>query len=130
MPQNLFAKICPLLLFNDDAIVRHLDRLYEVDDIHETAFLLQTCERENIPLKVLFHGGTTSMSLYGACTESSEVFDSRDRIGAKQIQFRLIGNGDYLLIYEAIHDGNQSDREWNPDVLAQLHESFQRTKLE
>jgi len=107
--------LSPLQL-NDDAIACHLDRLYEAG-IHEivSTFLIQTYEREGIPLPV-FHGDTTSMSVYGAYTRPSEALQivegySRDRIGGKQIQFGLIGNEDGILICGDVHDGNKLDKE-------------------
>jgi transposase len=74
----------------------------------------------------VFHGDTTSMSVYGAYTKPSQALHivegySRDRRGAKQIQFGLIGNADGIPLYGDVHDGNTSDKTWNPDVLSHLH---------
>lgn len=119
---------------NDDAIGRHLDRLNEAG-IHElvSSFLLQTYQREKLPLRC-FHGDTTSMSLYGAYEKPSDTLNitygySRDRAGAKQIQFGLIGNTEGIPFYADVHDGNTSDKEWNPDVLGKVHKQFQKANL-
>ncbi|MEG0260931.1 MAG: IS1634 family transposase [Lysinibacillus sp.] len=120
---------------NDDTIGRHFDRLYDTG-IHEviSTFLLQTYQQEKIPLNV-FHGDTTSMSLYGAYEKPNDALQitygySRDRAGAKQIQFGLIGNEDGIPIYADVHDGNTSDKEWNPQVLERLHRQFEQVELE
>jgi len=132
--QKLLHKDAYASQFNDDCIARHLDRL-EKAGIHElvSTFLLQTYKRENISMRT-FHGDTTSMSVYGAYDCPSDVLNitedySRDRQGAKQIQFGLIGNADGIPIYGDVHDGNKSDREWNPDVLRKLHEQFAAVDL-
>lgn len=75
------------------------------------------------------------MSVYGACTEPSDALQivqgySRDRIGAKQIQFGLSDNEDGIPFYGDVHDENQSDKEWNPEVFQKVHEQFQRAKLD
>nr|WP_245999765.1 IS1634 family transposase [Ectobacillus antri] len=120
--------------FNDDAIARHLDRLHDAG-IHEivSTFLLNTYKHENIPMRV-FHGDTISKSLYVAYDSPSKVLNitkgySRDRRGAKQIQFGLIGNEDGIPLYADVHDGNTSDKEWNPDVLKKLHGQFASVDL-
>ncbi|MEF3311881.1 IS1634 family transposase [Paenibacillus sp. GYB004] len=120
--------------FNDDALGRHLDRLYEAD-IHQlySAFQLHVYQHERIPMSV-FHGDTTSMSVYGAYTKPSKALQivegySRDRRGAKQIQFGLIGNSDGIPLYGDVHDGNTSDKTWNPDVLEKLHAQCAAVKL-
>jgi transposase len=120
--------------FNDDALGRHLDRLYEAD-IHQvySAFQLHVYQHERIPMRV-FHGDTTSMSVYGAYTKPSKALQivegySRDRRGAKQIQFGLIGNADGIPLYGDVHDGNTSDKTWNPDVLKKIHAQCAAVKL-
>ena len=119
---------------NDDAIGHHLDCLYEAR-IHAvvSAFLLRTYQHEQLPLRV-FHGDTTSMSLYGAYERPTDALNityeySRDRVGAKQIQFGLIGNEDGIPIYADVHDGNTSDKEWNPTVLNKVHEQLDKANL-
>ncbi|MBD2848683.1 IS1634 family transposase [Paenibacillus sp. IB182496] len=121
--------------FNDDALGRHLDRLHEAD-IHAvySAFQLQVYQHERIPMGV-FHGDTTSMSVYGAYTKPSETLQivegySRDRRGAKQIQLGLIGNTDGIPLYGDVHDGNTSDKTWNPEVLEKLHAQCAAAKLD
>lgn len=120
--------------FNDDALGRHLDRLYEAD-IHwiYSAFQLHVYQHERIQMAV-FHGDTTSMSVYGTYTKPSKALHivegySRDRRGAKQIQFGLIGNADGISFYGDVHDGNTSDKAWNPDVLEKLHAQCAAVKL-
>jgi transposase len=121
--------------FNDDALGHHLDRLYEAD-IHPiySAFQLHVYQHERIPMGV-FHCDTTSMSVYGAYTKPSQALQivegyTRDRRGAKQIQFGLIGNTDGISLYRDVHDGNTSDKTWNPDVLDNLHAQCAAVKLE
>ncbi|ASS99514.1 transposase [Geobacillus thermocatenulatus] len=123
--------------FNDDAIARHLDRLYDAG-IHSivSECLLQIYQKERIPLRV-FHADTTSFSLYGAYeSASSKTLNitygySRDgRSTEKQIQFGLVGNEEGLPLYADVHDGNLSDKTWNPSVLSRVHEQLQRAKIE
>lgn len=111
---------------NDDAIGRNLDRLHE-KAVHEvvSSFLLWTYQVEKLPLRC-FHGDTTSKSFYGAYENPLDTLNithgySRDRVGAKQIQFGLIGNKVGIPLYTDVHDGNTSDKEWNPDVLKKVH---------
>lgn len=119
---------------NDDAVGRHLDRLYEAG-MQEvvSSFLLQTYQIEKLPLR-LFHGDTTSKSVYGAYESPSDALHithgySRDRVGVKQIQFGLIGNTDGIPLYTDVHDGNTSDKEWNPDVLQKVHKQLEKAEL-
>lgn len=119
---------------NDDAIGRHLDRLYEAG-VHGlvSTFLLHTYQHEKLPLSML-HGDTTSMSLYGAYDRPTDALNitygySRDRAGAKQIQLGLIGNVDGIPLYADVHDGNTSDKEWNPDVLNKVHDQLHKANL-
>lgn len=119
---------------NDDAIGRHLDRLHEAG-IQElvSSFLLHTYQHEKLPLRY-FHGDTTSMSLYGAYENPSDTLKitygySRDRAGAKQIQFGLIGNTDGIPLYADVHDGNTSDKEWNPTVLQKVHAQLEKANV-
>ena len=119
---------------NDDAIGRHLDRLHEAG-IHEvvSSFLLRTYQTEKLPL-CCFHGDTTSKSVYGAYENPTDSLNithgySRDRVGAKQIQFGLIGNTDGIPLYADVHDGNTSDKEWNPDVLQKVHKQLEKAEL-
>ena len=119
---------------NDDAIGRHLDRLHEAG-IHEviSSLLLRTYQHEQLPLR-FFHGDTTSKSLYGAYDQPSDTLNmthgySRDRAGAKQIQFGLIGNTDGIPLYADVHDGNTSDKEWNPAVLQKVHTQLEKAEL-
>lgn len=119
---------------NDDAIGRHLDRLQGAG-IHEivSSFLLNTYRIEKLPIHC-FHGDTTSKSLYGAYESLADTLNitygySRDRVGAKQIQFGLIGNTDGIPLYADVHDGNTSDKEWNPDVLQKVHKQLEKAEL-
>lgn len=119
---------------NDDAIGRHLDRLHEAG-VHEvvSSFLLRTYQVEKLPLR-FFHGDTTSKSVYGAYESPADTLKithgySRDRVGAKQIQFGLIGNTDGIPLYADVHDGNTSDKEWNPAVLEKVHKQLEKAEL-
>lgn len=119
---------------NDDAIGRHLDRLHEAG-IHEivSSFLVHTYQVEKLPLR-FFHGDTTSKSVYGAYDSPADSLNithgySRNWIGAKQIQFGLIGNTDGIPLYADVHDGNTSDKEWNPDVLRKVQKQLEKAEL-
>lgn len=72
--------------------------------------------------------------MYGAYENSSDTLNithgySRDRAGAKQIQFGLIGNTDGIPLYADVHDGNTSDKEWNPAVLQKVHKQLEKAEL-
>lgn len=119
---------------NDDATGRDLDRLHEAG-IHEivSSFLLRTYRIEKLLLHC-FHGDTTSKSVYGAYENPADTLNitygySRDRVGAKQIQFGLFGNTDGIPLYADVHDGNTSDKEWNPDVLRKVHKQLEKAEL-
>nr|WP_251037662.1 IS1634 family transposase [Paenibacillus albidus] len=121
--------------FNDDALGRHLDRQYEAD-MHQiySAFQLHVYQHERLPMRV-FHSDTTSKSMYGAYATPSKALQlvegySRDRYGAKQLQFGLIGNADGIPLYGDVDDGNTSDKTWKPGVLSKLHAQCAAMKLE
>ncbi|BAU27221.1 transposase [Aneurinibacillus soli] len=120
--------------FNDDAIGHHLDRIEEAD-VHKVVseWLLHVYRHEDIPMRV-FHGDITSMSVYGAYIKPNESLQivegySRDRRGAKQIQFGLVGGTDGIPLYGDVHDGNTSDKTWNPDVLDKIHKQCASIEL-
>ncbi|WZX99240.1 IS1634 family transposase [Bacillus sp. FSL W7-1360] len=130
----LHEKVAPSF-FNDDALGRHLDRLHDAG-IHQllSSILLDVYKHEEIPLSV-FHGDTTSLSLYGAYDRPSRTLNitegySRDKPGYKQIQFGVVANEDGIPIYADVHDGNESDKSWNPQVLDQLHDQFSQVDLD
>jgi len=83
-----------------------------------------------------FHSDTTSKSVYGAnrATNENELFItegySRDRQGDKQFQYGLVVDGQGRPIYGDVHDGNTSDKTWNPDVLKKLDAQLQKVNLQ
>lgn len=96
--------------FNDDVLGRHLDRQYEVE-IHQvySTFQLQVHQHERIPMGV-FHGDYDEHVRLRRIHETEQSADivegySRDRRGAKQIQFGIPLHGD-------VYDGNTSDKTW------------------
>ncbi|OMF24601.1 hypothetical protein BK132_23375 [Paenibacillus sp. FSL H8-0259] len=75
------------------------------------------------------------MSVCGAYTNPFKMLNivegySCNRRGAKQIQFGLIDNADGIPLYGDVHEGNTSDKNWNPDVLEKLHTQCAAVKLE
>lgn len=123
--------------FNDDAISRHLDRLHDAD-IHQvfSELSLQAYRKEEVPIEVL-HGDTTSKSVYGSYASLDDSSDdllitegySRDRQGYKQFQYGMVSNKDGLPFYADVHDGNTSDKKWNPDILKELKKQFDKVNL-
>ncbi|KAF0993634.1 hypothetical protein BJQ97_00242 [Geobacillus sp. TFV-3] len=74
--------------FNNDAIARHLDRLYDAN-IHQviSACLVQIYKEEGIPLRV-FHADTTDVSVYGtyesASPDTLHIAHGYNRVFCKQ----------------------------------------------
>ncbi|EPZ37200.1 transposase, partial [Anoxybacillus ayderensis] len=97
--------------FNDDAIARHLDRLYEAN-IHQvlSSCLVQIYKKEGLSLRV-FHADTTDKTVYGAYESASpdalQITHgyNRHHRWQKQIGFGLIGNEDGIPFYGDVHDG-------------------------
>ena len=122
--------------FNDDALARHLDRISEAG-VHELYSTLALQAWQYNPESVLaFHSDTTSKSVYGAYSTTNEkdllITEgySRDRQGDKQFQYGLIVDGQGRPIYGDVHDGNTSDKTWNPDVLKKLDAQLQKVNLQ
>jgi transposase len=121
--------------FNDDAIGRHLDRIYEAN-VHQifSEITLQLWKKEGDPLRI-FHSDTTSKSVYGMypSTEEDQLMItegySRDRQGDKQFQYGMIVNQDGILVYGDVHNGNTSDKTWNSDVLSKLNSQLKKLNL-
>ncbi|WP_025039347.1 IS1634 family transposase, partial [Geobacillus sp. FW23] len=122
--------------FNDDALARHLDRLYEAD-IHKviSTCLIHIYRKEGLPLQA-FHADTTDKTVYGAYESvSSEALRithgyNRHHRWQKQIGFGLVGNEDGIPFYGDVHDGNLPDKTWNPEVLSRVHEQLKQAKME
>jgi transposase len=132
--EKLLSSDTPAHFFNDDAIGRHLDRLADAN-IHRvfSELTLHIWKTEQISSAV-FHADTTSKSVYGAYVDEDNHFRitegySRDRIGDKQFQYGLIVNADGIPIYGDAHDGNLSDKTWNPDVLEKMAEQAKKLDL-
>ncbi len=86
--------------FNDDALARHLDRLYEADILKViSTCLIHIYRKEGLSLQV-FHADTTDKTVYGAYeTNSPDGLQithgyNRHHRWQKQIGFGLIGNED------------------------------------
>ncbi|MGZ0085003.1 IS1634 family transposase [Caldibacillus thermoamylovorans] len=122
--------------FNDDAIARHLDRLYEAN-IHRvlSSCLVQIYKKEGLSLRV-FHADTTDKTVYGAYESvSSEALQithgyNRHHRWQKQIGFGLIGNEDGIPFSGDVHDGNVPDKTWNLEVLSRVHEQLKQAKIQ
>ncbi len=131
---DLEKLLCPDVqasFFNDDALARHLDRISEAE-VHELYSTLALQAWQYNPDSILaFHSDTTSKSVYGAypATNEEDLFItegySRDRQGDKQFQYGLVVDGQGRPIYGDVHDGNTSDKTWNPDVLKKLEAQLQ-----
>ncbi|WP_041468457.1 IS1634 family transposase [Geobacillus sp. C56-T3] len=121
---------------NDDALARHLDRLYEAD-IHKviSTCLIHIYRKEGLSLRA-FHADTTDKTVYGAYESASlEALQithgyNRHHRWQKQIGFGLVGNEDGIPFYGDVHDGNLSDKAWNPEVLSRIHEQFKQAKID
>lgn len=125
----------PASAFNDDAIARHLDRISEAG-VHELFSEITLRAWKQNPGSVLaFHSDTTSKSVYGAYKnqDDEELYIaegySRDRPGDKQFQYGLVVDSKGRPIYGDVHDGNESDKSWNPEVLTKLRNQLQRLNL-
>ena len=121
---------------NDDALARHLDRLYEAD-IHKviSTCLIHIYRKEGLSLRA-FHADTTDKTVYGAYESASlEALQithgyNRHQHWQKQIGFGLVGNEDGTPFYGDVHDGNLSDKTWNPEVLSRVHEQLKQAHLD
>ncbi|ALA71631.1 transposase [Geobacillus stearothermophilus 10] len=121
---------------NDDALARHLDRLYEAD-IHKviSTCLIHIYRKEGLSLRA-FHADTTDKTVYGAYESASlEALQithgyNRHHRWQKPIGFGLVGNEDGIPFYGDVHDGNRSDKAWNPEVLSRIHEQFKQAKID
>ncbi len=104
---------------NDDALARHLDRLYEagIHNVISTCFI-HLYRKEGLPLRV-FHADTTDKTVYGAYESASpEALQithgyNRHHRWQKQIGFGLVGNEDGIPFYGDVHDGSLPDKKWN-----------------
>jgi transposase len=122
--------------FNDDAIARHLDRISDAG-VHQLYSTLALHAWTYNPASILaFHSDTTSKSLYGVYADTpdgdlliAEGY-SRDRRGDKQFQYGLIVDRQGRPIYGDIHDGNLSDKTWNPKVLSALDAQLRKINLQ
>ncbi|WP_143425267.1 DUF4277 domain-containing protein, partial [Geobacillus sp. FJAT-46040] len=111
---------------NDDALARHLDRLYEAG-IHNviSTCLIHIYRKEGLSLRA-FHADTTDKTVYGAYESASlEALQithgyNRHHRWQKQIGFGLVGNEDGIPFYGDVHDGNLPDKTWNPEVLSRV----------
>ncbi|MEI7028428.1 IS1634 family transposase, partial [Paenibacillus sp. y28] len=117
-------------------IARHLDRISDAD-VHALYSTLALQAWKYNPETVLaFHSDTTSKSVYGAYPDPKEgdllITEgySRDRQGDKQFQYGLIVDGQGRPVYGDVHDGNQNDKSWNPEVLKALDTQLKKINLQ
>lgn len=125
--------------FNDDAIGRQMDRLHDGNIHHVFSQLaVNAFQKEDIESLHVLHGDTTSKSVYGQYAKKSENEEdllitegySRDRPGAKQFQYGSVVNEDGIPIYADVHDGNTSDKTWNPQILTKVQQQLESIEVD
>ena len=118
-------------VFNDDSVGRVLGRVFESGTQRIFSALSQNAvERFSIPIKHVHHD-TTSISLYGDYTLTSEPTSpfeityghSKDhRADLKQFVLSLLCVSGNIPILGKIADGNASDKTLNNDLLSRISE--------
>jgi transposase len=115
--------------FNDDALARALDKLYEATPwkVYST-LALQTLRKLDLPLHAL-HSDTTSFSVHGNYDRESEVKltygHSKDhRPDLKQIMLGLAVTPERIPILANAENGNISDKTWNFTFIHKLRRSL------
>ena len=135
------------LLFNDevksewltrDAFATMLDRFYDAGcEFLFTNIALRTYSAFNIPFEAVFHGDTTSISLYGEY-ETDEEDESLPKIcrgvskdgkrNLKQIMVGLITDSLGIPLHATVRDGSQNDAKWNCAVIDSLKDLLNNSK--
>ena len=111
--------------FNDDALGRTLDRVFEAGprDLL-TSITLESLMTENEPL-VFAHGDTTSKSFYGAYDDPPQEgviriergFNKDYQPDVKQIVMGIVAVNQGTPLFANVCNGNQDDPTWNKDMI-------------
>ena len=140
--EDQFKKLDMSLLFNDelkaewlkrDAFATMLDRFYDAGcESLYTNIALKVYSAFKIPFEPVFHGDTTSISLYGDYDVEYEDDEnvavvcrgiSKDgKRNLKQIMVGLIVDKFGIPLHATVRDGNQNDSKWNFDVIDSLRD--------
>jgi len=119
---------------NDDLFARLLDRIYEADC---SGLLLKISLSVrltfDLPENLILHSDTTSHVLYGDYDQEEDAIPSisitygyskQKRNDLKQVQTGMVTDGDGLIIYSCIMDGNKADCTYNNEVILKLKEIY------
>lgn len=121
----LFGKGVTAADFNDDALGRTLDRLYEADPkTILTSITLESFMTSTEPL-LFGHADTTSKSFYGdynhppqeGVVQIVKGFNKDNQRDAKQIIAGLVTVNNGIPMLGNICNGNQDDPTWNADII-------------
>lgn len=140
--EDQFKSIDMSLLFNErieaewltrDAFATMLDRFYDAGcEFIYTNVALKVYSAFNIPFEPVFHGDTTSVSLYGDYDveygEDENVpvvcrgISKDGKRNLKQIMIGLIVDRFGIPLHTTVRDGSQNDSKWNFDVIDSLRD--------
>lgn len=116
--EQLFGAGCEAAVFNDDALGRTLDRLFEAQSWKVYSELSLTVLRTlGLPLDRL-HADTTSFSLQGDYSDQDDLkitygYNKDKRPDLKQIVIGLGVTPERLPVIAKVEDGNLDDKTWN-----------------
>ncbi|SDT35902.1 Transposase [Paenibacillaceae bacterium GAS479] len=116
--EQLFGKGYVPASFNDDALGRTLDRLFEAQSWKVYSELSLTVLRTlELPLDLL-HADTTSFSLQGDYSDQSDLritygYNKDNRLDLKQIVIGLGVTPQRLPVIAKVENGNLDDKTWN-----------------
>jgi transposase len=116
--EQLFGKGCSAAFFNDDALGRTLDRLFEAQSWKVYSELSLTVLRTlGLPLDLL-HADTTSFSLQGDYPDQDDLritygYNKDNRPDLKQIVIGLGVTPQRLPVIAKVENGNLDDKTWN-----------------
>ena len=116
--EQLFGLGCEASAFNDDALGRTLDRLFEAQSWKVYSEISLTVLRTlGLPLDRL-HADTTSFSLQGDYTNQEDLritygYNKDKRPDLKQIVIGLGVTPERLPVIAKVEDGNLDDKTWN-----------------
>lgn len=123
----LFGSAYTATDFNDDALARTLDRLYDAQSWKIYSQLaLSVLRHIGLPLEVV-HSDTTSFSLHGDYSDQEDLnitygYNKDGRPDLKQIVIGLGVTPQRLPIIGKIEDGNTDDKTWNTAFITKLRE--------
>jgi len=119
---------------NDDQFARLLDRIYDADC---SRLLLKVALSVrlafNLPDNVVLHSDTTSHVLFGDyIPDDGDIppisitygYSKQKRNDLKQIQTGMVTDGDGLIIFSCVLDGNKADCTYNNEVILKLKEIY------